>query len=115
MGGIPSLKFKINGFLKYCLLDTGARINVIDEDVIKDWKNVKRRLSEENVSCANGSPLTTRGKVILEVEIDKNVENVEFVVAVDLSPKIIAGIEMLTKFGIKLSKKMKNRFMSRIN
>ena len=87
------------------MLDTGARINVIDEDVIKDWKNVKRRLSEENVSCANGSPLTTRGKVILEVEIDKNVENVEFVVAVDLSPKIIAGIEMLTKFGIKLSKK----------
>ena len=108
MGGRPSLKIKINGHWKNCLLDTGARINVIDNNVISTWKNVKRKLGNDKVSCANGSPLQTKGRVILEVEIDRVIKEIEFIVAEGLSPEIIGGIEFLNQFGIKLCKTTQN-------
>ena len=104
MGGRPSLKIKINGVWKDCLLDTGARVNVIDAEIVKDFKNCKWKIGEDKVSCANGSALKTKGRVQLNVEIDGVEKEIEFIVAENLSPRIIGGIIFLNKFGIKLNK-----------
>ena len=70
MGGRPSLKLRINEKWLDCLLDTGARINVIDEEVVNKLKNVKIKIAEDRIACANGSKLKTKGRAILNIEID---------------------------------------------
>ena len=87
-----------------CLLDTGARINVIDEEVVNNLKNVKIKIAEDRIACANGSKLKTKGRAILNIEIDGIVKDIEFIVAEGLSPKIIGGIEFLNIFKIYLKK-----------
>ena len=104
MGGRPSMKIKINGFWKNCLLDTGARMNVVDDEVIRSWSGIRRIMSVDTISCANGSALKTKGKVILDIEIGDIKKEIEFIVAEGLLPNIIAGIEFLNKFGIRLKK-----------
>jgi hypothetical protein len=106
MGGRPSLKIKLNGIWRNCLLDTGARINVIDEEILNDLETVKIMPITDNIACANGSTLQVKGKTQLMVEINGEKAKMEFVIAKNLSPKIIAGVSLLGVFGIQL--KMRN-------
>ena len=115
MGGRPSLKIKINGFWKHCLLDTGARINAIDESIIAGWKNIKLKIADDKVSCANGSALKTKGRAIINVEIDGVVKEIEFIVAQDLSPSLIGGVEFLRTFGIRLEKSKNSEILDNYN
>jgi transposase InsO family protein len=105
MGGRPSMRMKLNGNWRNCLLDTGARINVIDKENIKDLGNVQIRSMYDGISCANGSALKVLGRTILEVEINQKKAKIEFVIAENVSPKVIAGISLLSVFGIQLRMK----------
>jgi len=107
MGGRPSIKLKLNGKLSQCLLDTGARINVIDITAVKEIGNVEIKLIKNGIFCANGSPLKTIGLVELIVIIDGIEKKIEFVVVENLSPKIIGGVNLLNNFNIRLVKKYK--------
>ena len=69
-GGIPSMRMRINEIWRNCLLDMGATMNVIDEEVTKELGDIKVRSMLENVSCANGSALQVKGKSTLEIEIN---------------------------------------------
>ena len=57
LGGRPSMRIKINGIWKNCLLDTGARINVIDEEVAEELREIHIRPMIDNVPCTNGRRL----------------------------------------------------------
>ena len=102
MGGRPSLEILLNEEKKMCLLDTGARMNVIDKKTMEDVKGVLVRTIGKGIFCANGSSLDTLGKVRLNVQIENECKTIEFVVVSKISPSIIAGIDLLERFGIQL-------------
>ena len=101
-GGRPSMRMRINGIWRNCLLDTGATMNVIDEEVTKELGDIKVRSMLENVSCANGSALQVKGKSTLEIKINGKKARLEFTIAKNVSPKVIAGSTLLREFGIQL-------------
>ena len=105
MGGRPSVIVGINRiYFKHCLLDTGARMNVIDSSIIKEIGGIDIKPHNEGIWCANGSPLETFGNVKLKIQIGNKEENVIFVVVKKVSPPIIGGIDLLRQFNIKLMK-----------
>ena len=104
MGGRPSVLIETNNIFIHCLLDTGARMNVIDSSVIKNIEGVDIKSYDEGIWCANGSTLETLGRVKLKVKIGNREENITFVVVKKVSPSVIGGIELLKQFNIKLMK-----------
>lgn len=102
MQGRPSLKIKLNNFEIDCLLDTGARVNVISKDILKYIKEVKIESSMERLRCANESKLETVGKAKILTKIGERSEWVEFIVVEKITPAVIGGIELQLKFNIKL-------------
>ena len=53
----PSVQIEIQGRRVECLLDTGARINVINEDIFNLLNGLELRESKETLRCANNSRL----------------------------------------------------------
>ena len=102
MGGRPSVLIGIHNYKRNCLLDTGARMNVMDSTVIREIGGLKLREHGDAIWCANGSPLKTLGRIRLKVKIGNREEYVVFVVVEKVSPAIIGGIDMLRIFDIKL-------------
>ena len=109
MGGRPSVIIGINNYFKNCLLDTGARMNVIDSSIIKEIGNPGLEKHGDKIWCANGSPLKTLGRIKLKINIGSREENIVFVVVENVSPSIIGGIDLLRRFDIKLVKVIKNK------
>ena len=52
-----------------CLLDTGARISVLDKSIIDKIRNIKLDVSDDKIFCANDSSLKIYGKVTLLVQL----------------------------------------------
>jgi len=102
MQGRPSLKINLNQCWLDCLLDTGARVNVIDGKMLKNMKDVKIEMTNERLRAANDSVIKTLGKAILETEINGCTKWIEFIVVDKLSPSVIGGIDLQKKFNIKL-------------
>ena len=109
MGGRPSVIIGINNYFKNCLLDTGARMNVIDSSIIKEIGNPGLEKHGDKIWCANGSPLKTLGRIKLKINIGSREENIVFVVVENVSPSIIGGINLLRRFDIKLVKVIENK------
>ena len=104
MGGRPSVTIHMNTISKQCLLDTGARMNVMDSSILKDIGISHLKEYGDKIWCANGSPLETLGRIKLKIKIGMREENVLFVVVKSVSPSMIGGIDLLKKFDIKLVK-----------
>ena len=102
--GRPSIEFRIKNKSVQCLLDTGARVNVIKAEIIKDMKDIKIKETKRRIHCANDSELINYGIVQLKVIIERLEKTIDFFVVKDLDPEMIAGIDFLDKFGIKLKK-----------
>ena len=111
MQGRPSTIIRIQNREFECLLDTGARINVINKNILKLLEDIEIEYTEETLRCANDSKLEVIGKVTLRVEAGMQANNVSFIVVEHMSPQIIAGIEFQRIFGIKLywNKKFSNK------
>ena len=106
--GRPSIEFQIKNKNVKCLLDTGARVNVIKAEIIKDMKDVKIKETKRRIHCANDSELINYGIVQLKVIIERMQKTVDFFVVKDLDPEMIAGIDFLDKFRIKLKREPSN-------
>jgi hypothetical protein len=60
------------------LVDTGAKVNCIDLNLVKDLSNVQMRENGTNlVVAANKSKLKVRGSVMLKIEFQGEARNVE--------------------------------------
>ena len=83
-----------------CLLDTGARINVISEVIFQKLIGLELRESKDILRCANNSQLLILGKT---TNTDKqNKKMVEFVVVKEMNPELIGGIELQEQFGFRI-------------
>ena len=104
--GRPCVDFYVKDRKVHCLLDTGARVNVIKAEIIKNMKDIKIRETKKRIHCANDSELINYGIVQLNVVIEGTQKLIEFYVVKELDPEMIAGIDFLDKFGIKLKRQI---------
>ena len=104
--GRPCVDFYVKDRKVHCLLDTGARVNVIKAEIIKNMKDIKIRETKKRIHCANDSELINYGIVQLNVVIEGTQKLTEFYVVKELDPEMIAGIDFLDKFGIKLKRQI---------
>ena len=102
--GRPSIELAIAGKAVECLLDTGARINVMSSEIFFSLDTGELRESMEVLRCANNSQLQTLGKTTVEVEIDQSKKMVDFTVVEEMSPDVIGGIQLQEQFGFRLVK-----------
>jgi len=64
--------------------------------------NVELNNTVDTLRCANDSTLETRGKAMVEVEIDGRYHTVNFMIVQHMSPDVIVGIGLQKQFGIEL-------------
>lgn len=102
MQGRPSITIKIKEKEYECLLDTGARINVISKRIVEEWHNITIYTTDEKLRCANDSRLETIGKIKIDVLMGERKEEIEFLVVESIKPDIIGGIELQKQFDIEL-------------
>lgn len=76
--GRPSIEFQIKNKKVRCLLDTGARVNVIKVDLLKNMKDVKIKETKRRIHCANDSELVNYGIVQLKIKIERIQKTVDF-------------------------------------
>ena len=100
--GRPSMLTVIGGIKRNCLLDTGARINVIDE---KNIKQLQVPMSKHNVTpvvCANGSGMELSGTYQIKVKFQNITLYPVFYIAKTVFPSIIFRIELIRSLGLDL-------------
>ena len=102
MSGRPSIELEINNNHVRCLLDTGARISVIENSLLKMLGIFKIESTEVSVRCANESNLKILGKVRINVKLNDEIKNILFYIADSISPSMIGGINLLKEFDIEL-------------
>jgi len=102
MQGRPSIVLKIFGQELECLLDTGARVNVMSEKVRTMLRVVDVEPTEDRLRCANNSHLEILGKIFVPVQVCEMVKMVEFIVVKTVSPDVIGGVDLQNNFGFSL-------------
>jgi hypothetical protein len=90
LDGRPSIDFYIKDREVHCLLDTGARVNVIELSLIKNIPNTRIRESRRRLACANASELINYGTVLLKIKIEGSQKNIKFYVVKGMNPEMIA-------------------------
>ena len=115
MGGRPSVNLKINGIKIGCLLDTGAKISVIELKLLNRIGIYKIKESDISIKCANESQLQIVGKVNIKVELNNLYKKIDFYVAKKISPAVIGGINLLDLFNIRLKFNPVNEIKESLN
>ena len=64
--------------------------------------DVKLKDSTKRIYCANDSELITYGTVKLIINIEEVEKTIEFYVVKEIVPDMIAGVDFLKKFNIRL-------------
>lgn len=102
MQGRPSIKIELQGKEYDCLLDTGAKINVMSKEIYEKLEDVDLWGCDERLRCANNSHMDIVGKISVETLVGSQKRLVRFTVVEEMSPDIIGGIEMQKQFGFSL-------------
>ena len=102
MQGRPSIEVAIQEQNFDCLLDTGARVNVMSLRVFNTLSDVRLKETSIKLRCANNSILEAKGEIDLDTRIGKRIELVQYTIVSESWPDIIGGIEMQKQFGFCL-------------
>ena len=102
MGGRPSVCVEINKNKYECMLDTGAKISVLEFDLTKSMGKLKVNETKMDIRCANGSKIPIMGKTIINVKLGNIMKEIEFYVTKGVIPRMIGGINLLNEFDIRL-------------
>ena len=78
MGGRPSIDVEINKNKYDCMLDTGAKISVLEYELLKCMGRYKLYETETDIRCANDSQIEIVGKSILTMNIGYIYHEIEF-------------------------------------
>jgi len=101
----PFIVTRIAGMDVKWLLDTGAEISVLDEEVFhKVKKAVVKKLPMESVKVqsASGHAVPTLGTVVLNMEIGRKIVQVPTVIVKGLKTRAILGMDFMSRAGIQL-------------
>lgn len=94
---------EIGGIERNVVIDTGAEVNVIAKDFVNQnaWKHLVKEHKEEILGISN-QPITTDGKLVLEVSIKGRTVPVEFIIVPVTNIIAILGIEFAREHQVKL-------------
>ena len=102
MQGRPSVTIEIQDEHIECLLDTGARINVMNWKTFQRFQGVILTNTDITLHCANDGELKVKGKARLKVTISGMTRWITFTIVQQLTPDVIGGVEMQNEFRINL-------------
>ncbi len=78
------------------LIDSGAALNVIDEQFVKQvGRCLKVEPESLTIRCANNGKVTSLGKVTMRVKIGGHEESMTFSIMPNLFPKVIIGLRQM--------------------
>jgi hypothetical protein len=86
-------------------LDSGAEINVIDSEFLKELEKtrqtpVKFTPCNSNIKCANGSKMPVLGQATLSIELGPVRAEQKFMVVKNVFPKVIIGIRTMKTMNV---------------
>ena len=114
--GRPSIRVMIEDTEIECLLDTGAALNVMTEEILKKLKNTRMEQTNQKLTAANGLKMDVRGEIETLIKIGKKSEKIRFIIVKNLRPDMIGGMPLMKEFGIELQwKENKQQDTSKIN
>lgn len=102
MQGRPSVLVHIKGKEIDCLLDTGARVNVMSMKIYEALRIGTLEKCETSLRCANDSKIVTMGLTTVEVTLNQRTKLVKFIVVSKITPDLIGGIDFQEQFGFAL-------------
>ena len=85
MQGRPSVRIEIQEEVMECLLDTGARINVMSWKTFQRFQGVILTKTTETLNCANNGRLEVKGKARLKVTVSGIVRWMTFTIVANNS------------------------------
>jgi transposase InsO family protein len=96
-------KLMVDGQPLDCLYDTGAQVSVVREDVLRLVASEHSSSSSSSLSLrsADGTVITSKGQVILSVEVDGKCLAGVFQVVEECPYHIILGLPFIDDYGIK--------------
>ena len=80
------------------LIDSGAALNVIDENFVRNLpvdSIIRRDAKESRIRCANDEIVRSKGRVTIEVTIGSRSENMVFSMMPSLFPRVIIGLRQM--------------------
>jgi len=102
----PCVNGRINDKPVVLFMDSGAEVNVIDHAYLKTLDNsISERVKPSpsyNLKCANNSSLKLVGKVNIPITVGIKTKYLSFIVAEDLSSKVIVRIRGLKTLNVEL-------------
>lgn len=100
----PLVRGKCEGKQTKLFLDTGAEINVVDEEFIQQMRDhpIHRHRQDRVIKCANNSKMDTKGWVRLQIEVGGRSKRCKFWVVKNLFPKVIVGIRAMRDMGMTI-------------
>ena len=102
MQGRPSVTVEIQGEIMECLLDTGARVNVMSWQNFQRLSQVELLRANTTLRCANGEKLETKGEARVRVTLNDKERWITFTIVEHVIPDVIGGVEMQRIFGLEL-------------
>jgi len=104
----PIITATVENKQRNVFLDTGAELNVISSDVafniIRNNNHVRYNKVSRNLKCANGTIMSSLGKVELNVSVvPGHSEKMIFDIVSKINPQILIGIRQLKKSGININ------------
>jgi hypothetical protein len=103
----PLIWGKCEGSKTKLFLDSGAEVNVIDQDYFEELQKFSGNKilftpRKGTIACANGSKITTHGIARLKLETGGSKADIIFTVAARVFPRVIVGIRGMKTMNIKL-------------
>ena len=80
------------------LIDSGAALNVIDENFVRNLPAdsiIRRDAKESRIRCANDEIVRSKGRVTVKVSIGSRSENMVFSMMPSLFPRVIIGLRQM--------------------
>ena len=84
------------------MLDSGADINVISEQMVKNLSYRKTKTDKQFITAVDNQQVPILFSIFLNIEIGGYMFNIKYYVVSDLYPNIIVGFEFLKKHNIIL-------------
>ena len=85
-----------------CLLDTGAKINAMNDKTFYSLNNVEIEDITETLKCANNRHLHILGKTRVDIKIWHMKQLVDFKMVKEMNPSVMGGIKLQEQFGFRL-------------
>lgn len=101
--GRPGVEIEIKGKSFDCLLDTGARVNVMSWENFQGISGMILERSYDRLVCANEDSLDVKGTTKVDVKMGDYWRQITFVVVKKVTPGMIGGMLLQQAFGIKLT------------